>query len=165
MEFLFRVYAATRAEEMALLADWTPAAKEAFLRSQFQAQHQHYRTHYPQACFEVIVERGLDIGRLYLAHLSEEVRLMDIALLPDYRGRGIGGALMRDIMAEAAALGHLVSLHVEDDNRAKRFYERMGFTVAGELSFYKLLHWRPPGGAASRTAAGPDSGVQPNTAS
>ncbi len=165
MDFLYRVYAATRAGEMALLADWTPAAKEAFLRSQFQAQHHHYREHYPQACFEVIVEQGRDIGRLYVARLNDEIRVMDLALLPDCRGRGIGSALMRELMTEAAALDKLVSLHVEDFNPAKRLYERLGFTVAGTRSFYQLLHWRPPGHASSPAAAECAMGAQPNTAS
>lgn len=145
LEFLYRVYAASRAAEMALLADWSAAQVEAFLRFQFQAQHRHYQTHYPSARYEVIVRDGENAGRLYVQPMENEIRVMDIALLPQHRGQGIGGALMREVLDEAARTRRFVSLHVEADNPAKRLYERMGFAVAGEASFYKLMRWIPPG--------------------
>ena len=84
-----------------------------------------------------------EIGRLYVDRWADEICLMDIALLPEFRNRGIGGALMRDLLAEAEREGKLLSCHVEEANPAKRLYERLGFVVAGEHTFYKLMHWRP----------------------
>ena len=144
-EFLFRVYASSREHEMNMLGDWSAAQKETFLREQFRLQHHQYRTYYPNACYDVIEKDGESIGRLYVEHMKNEIRVMDITLLPEYRDRGIGRALMKDVLRKAARVRKFVSLHVEDSNPAKRLYERMGFVEVGEVSFYKLLHWVPPG--------------------
>ena len=143
--FLFHVYAASRDREMALLTHWSDAEKEAFLQDQFRLQHSHYQTHYPDARFDLILDQSNAIGRLYVAELKSEIRLMDIALLPEYRGQGIGSALMQELMERAAASGKLVSLHVEEYNPARRLYERLGFQMVGDAGLYKLMHWMPPG--------------------
>ena len=145
LEFLYRVYAASRADEMAMVVDWDEKQKEAFLRQQFDAQHRHYHAHYPDARYEIIVRDGEDIGRLYVEPMVNEIRVMDIALLAEHRGRGIGGALMREVLDEAAASDRFVSLHVEEHNPARGLYQRLGFTDAGEVTFYKLMHWLPAG--------------------
>jgi ribosomal protein S18 acetylase RimI-like enzyme len=145
LDLLRRVYAASRDREMALLISWSAAQKEEFLAQQFQAQRQHYRTHYPGASFDVIERDGAPIGRLYVARLEDEIRLMDIALLPEFRNRGIGRELCEALLAEAREQGLVVSLHVEDDNPAKRLYERLGFREVAEVTFYRLMHWVPPG--------------------
>lgn len=145
LEFLYRVYAASRSDEMALLVDWSEEEVEQFLRFQFEAQHRHYQTHYPNARYDVIVREGEDAGRLYVQPMANEIRVMDIALLPEHRGQGIGRALMQEVLDEAASSQRFVSLHVEGNNPAKRLYERMGFTVVGEVSFYELMHWIPAG--------------------
>jgi len=144
-ELLYRVYAASRAEEMALVVGWSDAQKEEFLRFQFTAQDTYYRTHYPDARYDVIVRDGVAVGRFYIERMTHEIRLMDIALLPDYRNQGIGSALVREVLEEAAREGKFVSLHVEEASPAKRLYGRMGFVEAGEVSFYKLMHWIPAG--------------------
>lgn len=143
-DLLYRVYASSREHEMSLLSDWSQAQKEVFLREQFRLQHHHYHAHYPNAQYDVIEHAGEPIGRLYIARMEDEIRLMDIALLPEHRNHGIGRALMREVLSEAARERKLVSLHVEDQNPAKRLYERMGFVEAGEVSLYKLMHWTPP---------------------
>ena len=113
-----------------------------FLRFQFDAQHNHYRQHYPNASYRIVVLDGEDIGRLYLDGGVEEIRLMDISLLRPYRGRGIGRALMQRILDAARSQKQFVSLHVEPDNIAKRLYLSLGFEVVGEISFYQLMHCR-----------------------
>jgi ribosomal protein S18 acetylase RimI-like enzyme len=144
-EFLFRVYASSREREMSAVIDWDSGQKEAFLRDQFRLQHHHYQTHYPNARYDVIERNGEAVGRFYVERMRNEIRIMDIALLPEHRGQGIGRALLEEVLEEATRVGKFVSLHVEDDNPAKRLYERMGFVVAGEVSFYKLMHWIPAG--------------------
>ncbi len=145
LKFLKDLYAASREREMVTLIDWSDGQKRKFLDQQFNAQRCHYLKHYADAEFDIIERSGLPIGRLYVAELAQEVRLMDIALMPEARNCGIGGKICSNIMARATQLGKIVSLHVEEDNPAKRLYERLGFVEAGEVSFYKLMHWCPQG--------------------
>ena len=148
-EFLYRVYAGTREAELAQVA-WDAAQKEAFLRMQFTAQHQYYQEHYAGAAFQVILADGRPAGRLYVARWPDEIRIVDIALLPEYRNAGIGTALLRDLLAEGARAGKPVSIHVERFNPALRLYERLGFTSITDKGVYLLLEWAP----AARSAAG-----------
>jgi ribosomal protein S18 acetylase RimI-like enzyme len=143
LEFLFGVYASTRAVVMPPPTDRNTSQDGASLRVQFDARHAYYRANYPHARFDVIVRDGEDVGRLYVDRRTDEIRIMDIALLPRHRNRGIGSALLRALLDEATQLGKLVSLHVAEANPAKRLYQRMGFVVAGEVSPYQLLHWIP----------------------
>jgi predicted GNAT family acetyltransferase len=89
----------------------------------------------------VIVVDGQPVGRLYVARWAEEIRVVDIAVLPEYRNRGIGSALLRDLMAEAAAAGKPLSIHVERFNPAVRLYARLGFAPAGDAGVYLLMRW------------------------
>lgn len=140
--FLERLYASTRADEMAMVP-WGEAEKAAFLTQQFQAQHKFYQEQFADAEF-LIVERGeTPIGRLYLDRRDDEHRLIDIALLPEERGQGLGGALMRDVLAEAESAGKAVRIHVEINNPAMHLYERLGFRKIEDQGPYHLMEWRP----------------------
>jgi ribosomal protein S18 acetylase RimI-like enzyme len=141
-ELLFRVYASAREDELTVVP-WDEAQKEAFLRAQFDAQARWYREHYDGASFEVILVDGEPAGRLYVYRGEAEIRVVDIALLPDRRGAGVGGSLLRDLLAEADAAGRRVTIHVERLNPALRLYERLGFTVAEDKGVFLLLEWRP----------------------
>ncbi len=141
--FLESVYACTRAQELAL-TDWTDEQKNAFCRMQFEAQDAHYREHYPAADYLVIMMDHRPSGRLYVDRWPREIRIMDITLLPEQRGKGAGTQLLRELQTEAAASQRLLSIHVERFNPALRLYERLGFTVAEDKGVYLLLHWRPP---------------------
>ena len=150
LEFLYHLYASTRADETALL-DWTEEEKESFLRMQFSAQRGYYREHYRESRFDVIEREGEAIGRLYVARWPDDIRVVDIALMPEHRGQGVGGGLMRALLEEAAVAGKSVSIHVEVDNPALRLYERLGFQAKGEDNgVYRLMQWRAetPGTAA-----------------
>ncbi len=144
-DFLFRLYASTRDGEMALL-DWSDAQKEAFLRMQFDAQHKYYVEQFPEARLDLVVLEGEPIGRLYVDRRDDEIRLIDIALLPEHRGGGIGGAMMRELLAEARAAAKPVRIHVERFNPAMRLYQRLGFERIEEQGVYDLMEWRPSGG-------------------
>src|SRR3989441_496497 len=100
--FLYAVYAATRADELALLT-WDQAQKDAFLTMQFTAQHRHYHTYYAGADFQLVLLNGRPVGRLYVARQADDILLIDIALLPDYRNTGIGTFLLTDLLAEKGA--------------------------------------------------------------
>lgn len=143
MELLFRLYASTRAEEMSMIVDWTDEQKEAFLRMQFQAQHAWYQEHYIGAQFDLLLVDGAPAGRLYVHRREAEIRLMDISLLPELRGSGIGTQLLRELMSEAEAAGKSLTIHVEKYNPAMRLYLRLGFKPIEDRGPYDLLEWRP----------------------
>ena len=100
-EFLLAVYASTRLDELAVTG-WSDDQKEAFCRDQFCAQEAHYLQHYPTAEYAVIEEAGSPAGRLYVDRWPREIRIMDIALLPLWRGRGIGTCVLTDLQRENA---------------------------------------------------------------
>jgi len=141
-EFLYRVYASTREDELAPV----PRAddeKEQFLRMQFHAQHTYYQEHFPHARFDVILLDGRRAGRLYVDRREDEIRIIDITLLPKRRGQGIGGGLIRSLLDEAAGLGRPVRIHVEHYNPAMSLYRRLGFVKIGDTGVYDLMEWTP----------------------
>jgi GNAT superfamily N-acetyltransferase len=149
MEFLFRVYRSTREEELAMVVDWTAEQKDAFVRQQFEAQHAWYQEHYEGAQFDVILVDGQPAGRLYVHRRPNEIRLVDITLLPEYRKGGFGTSILRDLLAEGEAAGKPVTIHVEIYNPAMRLYERLGFRPIEERGPYRLMEWRPQLNTAS----------------
>jgi ribosomal protein S18 acetylase RimI-like enzyme len=140
LPFLARVYASTRTDELAGVP-WTDQEKAAFLDMQFRAQHVHYQKYYPNADWLVTVRDGEDIGRLYVERWPSQHCIIDIAFLPEHRGKGFGEALLRDLMDEAAAAGKDVSIHVEKFNPAMRLYRRLGFATEEDKGVYDLMHW------------------------
>jgi ribosomal protein S18 acetylase RimI-like enzyme len=136
------VYASTRAEELAVVP-WDDAQKDAFLRMQFDAQDAWWRENYAEASFDVILADGEPAGRLYVHRGPSEIRIVDIALLPEHRGGGIGTSLLRELFTEADESGKSVTIHVERMNPALRLYERLGFAVAEDKGVYLFLE-RPP---------------------
>ena len=141
LPFLARLYASTRTEELAA-APWSEQQKAAFLDMQFRAQHAHYQQYYPTADWLVTMRAGEDIGRLYIDRWPSEHCIIDIAFLPDCRGTGLGGALMRDLLDEAAEAGKAMSIHVEKFNPALRLYRRLGFVTEEDKGVYDLMRWR-----------------------
>jgi ribosomal protein S18 acetylase RimI-like enzyme len=139
--FLRHLYGTTREAEMGLVP-WTPEQKSAFLDMQFTAQKTHYEQHYPDCDFLVIELEGQPIGRLYVDR-GDDIRITDIALLPEFRGRGIGRMLMEEILAEGRSTSKRVSIHVEHDNPARRLYDRLGFQHIDTNGVYHLMEWRP----------------------
>lgn len=135
--FLKRVYASTREEELARVP-WTDEQKTAFLEMQFSAQHQDYQRNYPEASYDIIVRDDVSLGRLYVDRRPQEIAIIDIALLPEHRGAGIGGALLRDLIAEAAHAQKPLIIYVEKDNRALTLYRRLGFIETDDTGVY----WR-----------------------
>lgn len=136
--FIYEVYASTRLDELALM-DWSNDQKEAFLQMQFRAQSQHYRAAYPEATFQVIEWDGRPVGRLTLRRAEQVTTLVDIALLPEFRNRGIGSAIIRDLQAE----NKKINLHVLKSNAALNLYQRLGFVFKSEDALYMEMEWMP----------------------
>jgi ribosomal protein S18 acetylase RimI-like enzyme len=141
--FLARLYASTRAEELAVTG-WSEEETALFCRRQFDAQSAHYRENYPGALLQIVEREGVSIGRLYVARWEREIRIMDIALLPEFRGAGIGSQLLRELQDEARSVGKTLTIHVERFNPALRLYERLGFRRVEDKGVYLLMEWRPP---------------------
>lgn len=141
-EFLFRVYASTRRVELAAVA-WSEEEKAAFLRGQFTAQTAFWAGQYERPDFRVIEVDGEPAGRFYLDRGEREIRVVDIALLPEYRGAGTGTRLLRELIEEAGSAERSVTLHVEIFNPARRFYERLGFRPVEERGAYLLMRRAP----------------------
>ena len=139
-DFLYLVYASTRADELKI-TDWDEGQKGAFLDMQFSAQHQYYQEHYKDADFLIILKDNQEAGRLYIARWPEEIRIVDLALLPEFRNSGIGSKILGDIINEAKALEKPVSIHVERFNPALNLYRRLGFSKVGEHGVYDLMKW------------------------
>jgi ribosomal protein S18 acetylase RimI-like enzyme len=137
-EFLYMVYASTREEELARTG-WDEAQKAAFLRMQFDAQSSYYEEHFRGAEFSVILSDDHPVGRLYVARWQEEIRMVDIALLPEYRGMGIGTRLLNELISESEESGKPLSIHVERFNPALHLYERLGFRVVADKGVYLLM--------------------------
>jgi ribosomal protein S18 acetylase RimI-like enzyme len=147
-DLLFSVYASTRAEEMAMVP-WDDAQKAGFLAQQFHAQTTYWDEQYPDAERSVVEIDAVPAGRFYVERWPKELRLVDIALLPEFRRHGAGTELLRRLFAEAAASGKTVTIHVEIFNPARALYERLGFVSRGERGLYVLMEWTPPALAGS----------------
>jgi len=142
-EFLLRVYASTREVELAQFA-WAEGQKELFVSWQFGLQRQEYDTRFPDARYNTIVVDGQPAGRIWVGSDDKQIRLLDIALLPEFQNRGVGTLLLRGLMDEATRAGkplrHMVFVL---NDEAHRFYERLGFAIIEELGAYKHMEWHP----------------------
>lgn len=134
-DFLFRLYAGTRLHEIAQFG-WPQAQQEAFFRMQFTAQQRWYEMKYARAEHQIIEQQGAPIGRLLVLRQPEEVLLVDISLLPEYRGKGIGGGLIRGLIQHCDQAKLPLRLQVRVNNPALRLYERLGFRKTGEDQMY-----------------------------
>lgn len=152
--FLLRLYASTRSEELALMP-WTEHQKATFLAHQFAAQTAHYAGHYAGMTADVILLDDAPAGRLLVARWADEIRIVDISLLPEFRGRGAGSMQLRALMEEATAADKRLSVHVERGNRALALYERLGFRRVAEHGVYVRMERLPSrrGTTRRRTAA------------
>lgn len=138
--FLLEVYGSTRVDEMALLP-WPDEQKSAFVRGQFNAQQQHYQKIYPDANHDIILANGREVGRLYVARLDAEIRIVDITLLPRERNSGIGTLLLKGLMEEAERESKPLRIYVESFNPSMRLFERLGFLGVEEQGIHVLMEW------------------------
>jgi ribosomal protein S18 acetylase RimI-like enzyme len=141
--FLLQLYGTTRELEMNLLP-WPAEQKENFLTSQYESREIHYSRVFPKAQNFVICLEDKPIGRLYLDRGDLEIRIVDFALLPEYRGLGIGTNLVRELQREVMETGKVLTGSVDRMNRAVNFWQRLGFQLDESTSMYLPMAWRPP---------------------
>lgn len=113
------------------------------MRQQFQAQSTHYATHFGSADFLIILQGKSQIGRLYVDRTEEEIRVIDIAILPEFRGKGYGTTLMTNLLNEGRIADKPVRLHAEKMARVVEFYRRLGFEVINELEMHFFMECSP----------------------
>jgi GNAT superfamily N-acetyltransferase len=140
--FLLHLYTTTRQEELDL-TNWDAATRAAFVSMQFKAMRQGYSAMFPEGQFSIVLLGDLAIGRIVVNHAKHEIRLVDMALTPEMRCRGIGTRLVQALQTEARQTGKPLSLHVLKGNRAARFYERFEFQYAGDAGLYHEMTWSP----------------------
>ena len=142
-DFLFSVYASTRADEMELV-DWSDEQKEGFLHMQFDAQTKHYSLYYPNAEYKIIERTGVPIGRLIVENRDDHFLIMDVALLPEYRRSRIESFLIEQLKQESVRLSLPLVLRVEFFNPAVRLYTRLGFVKTRDVNtVYQEMVWTP----------------------
>lgn len=140
-DVLYETFASTRAEEMALTG-WNADQQEGFLRMQYEAQRRSYLLQMPEAEYFVIRRGDAALGRLIVERRPQEIHILDIAVLPQFRSQGVGSYLMAELMKETEAAAKALTLHVERFNPALRWYERLGFTMTGSGPIYLEMAWR-----------------------
>ncbi|NHZ90071.1 GNAT family N-acetyltransferase [Massilia sp. CCM 8733] len=148
--FLRSVYAAARARDIAR-SGWDVATADAYVRMQFDAQHGFYRKRYPAGHFDLVLDGDISVGRLYVAREAQRIHVIEIGMLPAYRNRGGGGALLAALQREAGARGAAVTTHVESNNRSMSLYRRFGFREIGSAGFHRLMEWRADAPSAPST--------------
>ncbi len=139
--FLQELYASTRFDELRV-TPWTDVERRAFCDSQFALQDTYYRQTYPHARYDVIEVTGRPVGRFLVATGPDAAVVLDIALTPAERGRGLGATLLRWQQARAAAGGQAVTLMVEPLSRAEHLYERLGFRQRTDGELHREMIWR-----------------------
>lgn len=143
LPFMNRLYASTREVELAMTR-FTSQEKQQFLDQQFEAQYLHYIDHYCTDAFNIIELEGKSIGRLFIDYWDKEIRIVDIALMPEYCNIGIGTYFFHQLFEEAKASRKPITIHVEHNNPAKRLYERLGFVLKTKTNeIYLLMEWQP----------------------
>jgi len=140
--FMRNLYASTREEELKQFP-FDEFRKREFLDQQFGAQYQHYQLHYPTCERNIIEKDGQPIGRLWIDEWRDQIRLVDIALMPAWRGSGIGTSLVESVLARGAKAGKPVTIHVEGFNPAMHLYQRLGFEHVDTNGMYYLMKWTP----------------------
>lgn len=141
-EFLFALYAETRHEEMSLV-NWDEAQKTAFLRQQFQAQHNYYTSKFPSADFLILSVNGENVGRLYTADFADEIRILDLTIASAKRGQGIGTALIGEIVKKGRQENKSIQIYLETTGRSASIFSRFGFEPISGDEVYQLWQFDP----------------------
>lgn len=137
---------------------WTDEQKQAICDSQFEAQHWHYQTHFPTANYEVVMFEDQPVGRLYVDYREDEIHIIDIAILPEFRGRGIGASLMYQLIDKSETRGVPLRLRVQPDRPARIWYERLGFNlIADEQINWYMEKTKSNNGCRASTTHAPNT--------
>jgi GNAT superfamily N-acetyltransferase len=140
--FLYELYQSAHSAELPL-DHLDPNQRELIFRTQYSAQKQTYSVQFPKAEDKIILLDGRRVGRLLVERREDEIRGVDIGLLPEYRSTGVGTLIIKDLMAEAEMTGKPFRIQVVKTNRAARLYERLGIYKTGESGLHFSMEWTP----------------------
>jgi len=140
--FIEAVYRTTREAELNL-TNWSEFQKSAFISMQSAAQLSDYKKKFPAARFQVIVYKKKDIGRFFTCETENEIRLLDITILPEYTGKGIGTNLLQRLIQRSNKVQRKISLHVIASNPAMKLYQRLGFVQIKKDGLYYYMERKP----------------------
>jgi GNAT superfamily N-acetyltransferase len=140
-EFLQRLYFDTR-DDLSSFA--LPAEHiEKLLAMQYTAQKMQYEADFPNAGHYIIELDGRCAGRYMISRRPDDILLVDIAVLTELRGQGIGSFVLQCGLHEARREGKAYRLHVLRHSRAHSLYERLGFIVTAESPSHYEMEWGP----------------------
>jgi GNAT superfamily N-acetyltransferase len=139
--FIIEAYGSTRERELADVP-WSPEQKQAFIEMQHAAQQAHYRKFYPEGEQSVILWGGRPVGRVYVARIEKQIRILDITVLPGYRNRRVGSTIIKELMSEGERTGKPVAIMVESYNPSLALFERLGFTQGETKGAHVLMEYR-----------------------
>ncbi len=140
--FLCSLYISTREEEVQSWG-WPSQQAQDFLRMQWMLQRHAYQAQYPNANDLLIVRDGNSVGRCLIDENATRIHLIDLAILPEYRGRGIGSLILQDLQRQASEHGVPLELSVSLDNPAQALYRRFGFTETARTQTHLAMQWQP----------------------
>jgi ribosomal protein S18 acetylase RimI-like enzyme len=132
IDFEHQLYASTRDD----LRPLGPEVFDGLVGMQFRAQSMSIRLDHPQADRKIVIVEGAPAGRLIVDDSGQHIEVIDVALLPEFRGQGIGTSILRGVLTHADHKGRAVRLHVEKQSRAVRLYERLGFAISADVGMY-----------------------------
>lgn len=141
LPFLRELHLSVRDGEVGF-RDLNPTTRTAILQQQFEWQHAQYHAANPQGWFTIVMVDDRPAGRFYLARQAASLRVVDISLLPEYRGHGIGTQLMLNVRAESIRTGLPIRLSVVAGDPVGGFYKRLGFRVIGRDQVRLELEWK-----------------------
>ncbi len=142
MAFLAELYRTTRWDEV-MQAPWDDEQRCNFLKQQFEAQHKHYQNHYPHSDFLIIFKDEEAIGRIYIDRDKNSICLIDIALMPQFKNKGLGSKLLKELLFEAQQTQKKVVIHVEKFNPAYQWYVKHGFHQVEDKGVHQYMEWYP----------------------
>jgi len=142
MAFLYQLYVTTRWDEV-MQAPWNDQQRLDFLAQQFDAQHKHYQSHYPNADYLLIKKENKNIGRIYLDRDETSICLIDIGLIPGQQNKGLGTILLKELLNEAQYTNKKVVIHVEKFNPAYQWYLKHGFKQIEDKGVHQYMEWYP----------------------
>jgi len=155
----YRLFALDKLAELAAIGLPQPQA-EALVQMQWRGRALTYANQYPGAeDWTISLEDGTPVGRYLLQKIPQGLRMVDFAILPEWREQGIGTHVLQKLIHNTSTNGEVFSLRVEKNNRALNLYKRLGFTIVSgdEISFE--MEWKPE----RTTGPSPISDAQPST--
>lgn len=144
-ELMFRIFKETRAGFQCtdVLGE---EGREQILRQQFAIEGKQYYKMYPHAVRSFIMINDIPVGQLLACEQENYLRIIDIGLLEEYRGAGIGSFLIEGLIKDMSLKGKGITLQVSWFNRrAYQFYIRCGFRVTKKLDVAYEMEYKPSG--------------------